>query len=78
MARVRSLGVPALVVLAVLVALPEVLFSQEYVVFKVNTHFDMGRAVPDSARANDYYVKIGAQEGITIGTVLNVYRDKEI
>ena len=78
MARVQSLCVPILVVLTVLMAFPKVVISQEYVVFKVNTHFDMGRAVSDSARASDYYAKIGTEEGITIGTVLNVYRDREI
>ena len=56
---------------AALVVVPILLSAQEYVVFKVNTHFDDGRAVPDSGRANDYFVKIGSEEGIQIGTIMN-------
>ena len=52
--------------------------AQQYVVFKVETLFDTGGAVPDSARANDYYVKIGSADGAQIGTLFNVYRDKEV
>ena len=63
---------------AVLFLLPSTLFAQKHVVFKVETLFHMGGAVPDSARMNDYYVKIGTEEGIQIGTVMIVYRDKEI
>lgn len=52
--------------------------AQKYVVFKVKTPFQMGGAVSDSAKLNDYYVKIGSLEGIQIGAVMNVYREKEI
>jgi len=52
--------------------------AQEFVVFKVYTPFDMGQVMPDSARVNDYYVKFGSIEGAQIGTVMNVYRDREI
>ncbi len=63
---------------AALVVVPVLLSAQDYVVFKVKTHFDDGRAVPDSGRANHYYVKIGSEEGIQVGTIMNVYREKEI
>jgi outer membrane protein OmpA-like peptidoglycan-associated protein len=53
-------------------------FAQQFVVFKVKTPFHMGGVVADSARMNDYYVKIGTEQGIQIGTVLNVYREEEI
>lgn len=75
-ARFRSAAVG--VALLLLGAAPGLLFAQEYVVFKVKTPFHMGGAVPDSARLNDYYVKIGTQQGIQIGTIMNVYREKEI
>jgi len=52
--------------------------AQEFVVFKVYTPFDMGLAMPDSGRVNDFYVKFGAIEGAQIGTVMNVYRDRDI
>lgn len=52
--------------------------AQEFVVFKVHTPFDMGQVMPDSGRVNDFYVRIGVAEGAQIGTVLNVYRDREI
>jgi len=52
--------------------------AQQFVVFKVKTPFQMGNAVPDSAKLNDYYVKIGSLQGILIGAVMNVYREKEI
>ena len=52
--------------------------SQEFVVFKVHTPFDMGQVMPDSGRVNDFYVRIGIAEGAQIGTVLNVYRDQEL
>ena len=57
---------------------PDSARGQSHVVFKVKTPYQSGRALPDSARMNDYYVKIGYEEGIQIGTVLNVYRKKEI
>lgn len=66
------------VVLAVLFAGCTSLYAQEFVVFKVSTQFDKGKSLPDSARANDYYVKIGTGDGAQIGTTMNVYRDKEI
>lgn len=52
--------------------------AEQFVVFKVKTPFQMGGVVSDSARMNDYYVKIGTEQGIQIGTVMNVYREKEI
>lgn len=52
--------------------------AQDFVVFKVHTPFDMGHVMPDSGRVNDFYVRIGVPEGAQIGTVLNVYRDREI
>lgn len=52
--------------------------AQEFVIFKVHTPFDVGLAMPDSARVNDYYVKIGTVEGAQTGMILNVYRDREI
>jgi outer membrane protein OmpA-like peptidoglycan-associated protein len=52
--------------------------AQEFVVFKVHTPFDMGQVMPDSGRVNDFYIRVGLQEGAQIGTVLNVYRDREI
>lgn len=52
--------------------------AQEFVVFKVHTPFDMGHVMPDSGRVNDFYVRIGTAEGAQIGTVLNVYRDRQI
>jgi outer membrane protein OmpA-like peptidoglycan-associated protein len=52
--------------------------AQQFVVFKVKTPFQMGGVVADSARMNDYYVKIGTEQGVQIGTVMNVYREKEI
>ena len=62
----------------VLVCASANLKAQEFVVFKVYTPFDMGGAMPDSGRVNDYYVKFGSIEGGQIGTVMNVYRDREI
>ena len=38
----------------------------------------MGGAVPDSGRVNDYFIKIGGQDGALVGMIFNVYRDKEI
>ena len=52
--------------------------AQQFVVFKVKTPFQMGGAVPDSAKLNDYYIKIGSLQGIQIGGVMNVYREREI
>ncbi len=52
--------------------------QQQFPVFKVRTPFQMGGVVSDSARMNDYYVKIGMEQGIQIGTVMNVYRKTEI
>jgi outer membrane protein OmpA-like peptidoglycan-associated protein len=52
--------------------------AQEFVVFKVHTPFDMGNVMPDSGRVNDFYVRLGDDQGAQIGTVLNVYRDREI
>jgi len=52
--------------------------AQEFVVFKVHTPFDMGQVMPDSGRVNDFFVRIGMAEGAQIGTVLNVYRDRDI
>lgn len=61
-----------------LVCCPILVHAQEFVVFKVYTPFDMGDVKPGSARVNDFYVKLGIQDGIQVGTVMNVYRDKEI
>jgi len=72
----RILLLLAVLALALAVAAPAV--AQQYVVFKVKTQFDSGAALPDSARMNDYYVKIGTGDGAQIGTIFNVYRDKEI
>lgn len=52
--------------------------AQEFVVFKVHTPFDMGQAMPDSGRVNDFYVKIGSVEGAQTGIDMNVYRDRDI
>ena len=67
-----------LVILMALAGFPSLLCAQEFVVFKVHTPFDMGGMIPDSGRVNDYYVKISSQDGAQIGTIFNVYRDKEI
>lgn len=65
-------------IVAVLVTYTSFPIAQEFVVFKVSTPFDMGEVVPDSGRVNDYFVKIGDLDGSQIGTVFNVYRDREI
>lgn len=52
--------------------------AQQFVIFKVHTPFDMGLTMPDSARVNDYYVRLGIAEGAQTGMILNVYRDREI
>jgi len=78
MARSKLHAVIVGAVLAILFAGCTSLYAQEFVVFKVNTQFDKGKSLPDSARVNDYYVKIGTGDGAQIGTTMNVYRDKEI
>jgi len=52
--------------------------QDQYVIFKVKTPFDVGKVVPDSARLNDFYVRLGTERGIQIGMTMNVYRDKEL
>ncbi len=52
--------------------------QSQFVIFKVKTPFDVGKVVPDSARQNDFYVRIGTDRGIQIGMTMNVYRDKEL
>jgi outer membrane protein OmpA-like peptidoglycan-associated protein len=77
----RTRGSKALLVgglLAVASLMPSLVSAQQFVVFKVKTRFHMGGVVPDSARMNDYYVKIGTEQGIQMGTVMNVYRETEI
>ena len=66
------------VLLAAFCAGPASLCAQEFVVFKAKIPFDAGGAMPDSARMNDYYIKIGAEDGVQIGTIMNVYRDQEL
>ena len=52
--------------------------QNEFIIFKAKTPLDTGVAVPDSARQNDFYIKIGTDRGIQIGMTMNVYRDKVI
>ena len=71
---------------AVILAIYADVLAQKHYVFKVKTPYQSGRAEPDSARMNDYYVNIGyeddpktgSRDGLQIGTELNVYREKEI
>ncbi len=49
--------------------------QSEFIVFKAKIPLDTGAAVPDSARQNDFYIKIGTDRGIQIGMTMNVYRD---
>ena len=49
-----------------------------YQVIKVQTTLNNGVLPSDSTAANDYYVTIGRESGLKTGTLLNVYRDKEI
>ena len=49
--------------------------QNEFIIFKAKTPLDTGVAVPDSARQNDFYIKIGTDRGIQIGMTMNVYRD---
>ena len=78
MMRLRTWAPIVLIAAAALLAVPAVLHAQQYVVFKVKSPFDTGRTVPDTARMNDYYAKVGSEDGVQIGMVLNVYRDQEI
>ncbi|MDA0748255.1 MAG: OmpA family protein [bacterium] len=66
------------VLLVALFCAPSLVAAQDFVVFKVKTPFQTGGAVPDSARMNDFYCKIGTDQGIQIGTEMNVYRQREI
>lgn len=50
----------------------------KYRVIKVNTSLSMGTAPSDSTAENDYYVSMGRTHGLKSGTILNVYRDKQI
>ena len=50
--------------------------QNQFVIFKAKTPLDVGKVLPDSARLNDFYVRIGT--GIQIGMTMNVYRDKEL
>ena len=52
--------------------------QNQFVIFKAKTPFDAGKVMPDSARLNDYYVRIGTDRGVQIGMAMNVYRDKEL
>ena len=52
--------------------------QNQFVIFKAKTPFDVGKVVPDSARLNDFYVRIGTERGVQIGMTMNVYRDKEL
>ena len=52
--------------------------QNQFVIFKAKTPLDVGKVVPDSARLNDFYVRIGTDRGIQIGMTMNVYRDKEL
>jgi len=63
---------------AVLMLCGTVEAQNQFVIFKVKTPFDAGRVVPDSARLNDFYVRIGTDRGVQIGMTMNVYRDKEL
>ena len=77
----KTRGSKALLVgglLAVASLMPSLVSAQQFKVFKVKTPFHMGGVVPDSARMNDYYVKIGTEQGVQMGTVMNVYRKTEI
>ena len=56
----------------------EVDAQDQFVIFKVKTPLDAGKAVSDSARLNDFYVRIGTDRGVQIGMKMNVYRDKEL
>ncbi len=49
-----------------------------YRVIKVQTTLNTGALPEDSTSANDYYVTIGRLNGLKTGTLLNVYRDKQI
>lgn len=49
--------------------------QSEFIVFKAKTPLDKGTAAPDSARQNDFYIKIGSDRGVQIGMTMNVYRD---
>lgn len=63
---------------ATLVGAGEVSAQNQFVIFKAKTPFDTGKVMPDSARLNDFYVRIGTDRGIQIGMTMNVYRDKEL
>lgn len=52
--------------------------QNKFVIFKAKTPLDVGKVLPDSARLNDFYVRIGTDRGIQIGMTMNVYRDKEL
>lgn len=67
-----------LVLLIVLIVSPTHAAPPRYRVIKVHTPLSMGTLPPDSTSANDYYVTIGRENGLKSGTLLNVYRDKEI
>lgn len=52
--------------------------TAKYRVIKVHTSLNMGNVSTDSTSANDYYVSMGRDSGLRTGTILNVYRDKQI
>jgi outer membrane protein OmpA-like peptidoglycan-associated protein len=52
--------------------------QNQFVIFKTKTPFDAGKVIPDSARLNDFYVRIGSDRGAQIGMTMNVYRDKDL
>ena len=52
--------------------------QNQFVIFKAKTPFDVGKVMPDSARLNDFYVRIGTDRGAQMGMTMNVYRDKDL
>lgn len=75
------------VVLLAVVTTPLEARPNEFVVFKAVVPMDQGKrnfqdrlgeAGRDTARMNDYYIRIGTDRGINMGMTMNVYRDEEI
>ncbi|MBS11104.1 MAG: hypothetical protein CME19_05805 [Gemmatimonadetes bacterium] len=73
--RRSLLGALALLILA---GAGQTSAQNQFVIFKAKTPFDAGKVAPDSARLNDFYVRIGTDRGIQLGMTMNVYRDKEL
>ena len=65
-------------ILAFEVGNPLSLTAQDFLVFKVMPHFNMGGVTEASRGASGYYVNIGSEGGVQPGTILSVYRNKEI